>query len=363
VTGVTGAVGATGIAGATGATGAIGNTGSTGLTGSTGATGIAGATGATGIQGVTGSTGATGIAGTTGSTGATGVVGNTGSTGSTGATGIAGSTGSTGATGVTGSTGVNFVGAYSSATTYHMNDAVTFNGALYIDTFNSSITAVPPTTTAEWSVLLPQGATGSTGAPGATGATGAASTVPGPSGPAGATGAQGIQGATGAAGSGTASTGDAPAGIPYAVTAHQISSTIIYNSPATGGGNSGSGINLGEFNTTITPSACTPSYTIYNVTPFSNLTFQMYTAIPALISAASSTGNANQSGTWSLGTTIGDVCTITTAGATGSIPIPAGASCTITGTQVDAGTPLTIVVTGGPSGTGTFTFYAAFSCN
>ena len=147
------------------------------------------------------------------------------------------------------------------------------------------------------------------------------------------------------------------------MTAHQISSTIIYNSPATGGGNAGSGVNLGEFNTTHTPSACTPSYTVYNASPFSNLSFQLYTASPNSILTTSTTGNANTANTWTLNTAVGDSYNITEASATGSAQLPAGATCTITGTQVSALTPLTLVVTGGPSGSGTFTFYTAFSCN
>ena len=156
--------------------------------------------------------------------------------------------------------------------------------------------------------------------------------------------------------------GSPPSGIPYAVSAHQISSTIIYNNPASGGGNSGSGVNLGEFNTTITPSTCTPSYTIYNVTPFPSLTFRLFTAVPAFISPASATGNANTAGTWSLGSPVGGVCLVTSPGAIGSIPLSASATRTVTGTEGAALTPLTLVVTSGPSGTGTFTYYVAFSC-
>jgi hypothetical protein len=67
--------------------------------------------------------------GTTGATGATGV---TGSAGPTGAAGATGPTGSQGATGAVGPAGLDWLGIWSSATPYALNDAVAYNDSSYI---------------------------------------------------------------------------------------------------------------------------------------------------------------------------------------------------------------------------------------
>lgn len=136
------------------------------------AKGDAGATGATGAQGPTGATGATGA------------------TGPQGPAGSAGSTGATGSTGPQGPEGLVWRGAWSSATAYVVDDAVSYNGSSYIAIANHT-NSQPPS--ANWNVLASKGDTGATGATGAQGATGA-------TGSQGAQGVQGVQGAQGAQG-------------------------------------------------------------------------------------------------------------------------------------------------------------------
>lgn len=254
--GPTGATGATGVAGPTGATGSLGPTGPPGERGDQGAQGIAGQAGAQGIPGVTGATGlqgpmgATGPAGPTGlsfqgayssstnyslgqgvlwqgagwvsliasnhgnapdqspaawamfaaqggvgATGATGV-GFAGATGATGSVGLTGNTGATGATGGTGVAGVNFIGNYSSATSYNLGDAVSYGGSSYVSLVASNHGQTPGLSPGYWSVLASQGVAGSTGPSGATGLTGSQ----GVAGPQGITGPVGPTGNTGAAG-------------------------------------------------------------------------------------------------------------------------------------------------------------------
>jgi hypothetical protein len=174
--------GATGAAGAAGAAGATGTTGIAGTSGAKGATGVTGAAGPTGVAGSTGATGATGVAGIAGTTGATGA------TGAAGSAGTAGAPGSTGVAGPTGATGLQWRGAWSGATAYALNDAVSLKGTSYIS-IAPGTNNQPDASPAFWSVLAGQG---SPGTPGATGATGAgAPGATGPTGPAGATGAPG----------------------------------------------------------------------------------------------------------------------------------------------------------------------------
>lgn len=254
--GIMGAAGSPGATGPAGAVGPQGATGATGAAGPVGAPGLAGATGATGLQGPMGTTGAAGpvgmsfagaysagtnyalgqgvlwqgagwvslvsgnrgntpdqspgqwamfaAPGATGNTGATGV-GLSGATGATGSAGAQGPAGIPGATGATGATGLHFVGAYSSAYSYGLGDAVAYNGASYISLLGSNHGQAPDGSPSAWAILAAQGAPGlagpmgSAGATGATGAQGAA----GPAGAVGSTGATGAQGAVGMAFRGT----------------------------------------------------------------------------------------------------------------------------------------------------------------
>lgn len=168
--------------------------------------GSPGATGATGATGAVGATGATGATGTTGAVGATGATGSTGSTGATGSSGGAGSVGATGATGATGPIGMNWTGAWSSSTTYNVDDGVSDGGSSYICIL-SHTNHEPPNAT-YWNTLASVGATGATGATGSTGTGGAvgATGPAGATGPTGATGTTGTTGTTGATGA-TGTTG------------------------------------------------------------------------------------------------------------------------------------------------------------
>lgn len=197
--------------GSTGATGAVGNTGAgtvggTGATGATGSNGLSlnwtGAYNSGTVYSIDDAVSFNGssyvcISPTTGNdpTNATywdlmAQMGATGANGAVGPTGV-GSTGATGASGSAG-TSINWLGAWSSSTTYHANDAVDDNGSSYI-CIATNTNQEPPNGT-YWNELAQMGATGSPGGVGATGATGV-----GASGSAGATGASGATGTAGAA--------------------------------------------------------------------------------------------------------------------------------------------------------------------
>ena len=258
-TGAQGATGPQGTPGATGATGPQGPAGTTGATGPPGATGATGPQGATGpagpagqgfewmgvwsaatayvlddavsyqggsyvciiantgqapavggntywaVMAAQGATGAQGPAGPTGPQGATGATGSQGPTGNTGAQGPQGTTGATGAQGATGPTGPPgsvWRGAWSGATAYALNDAVSYNGASYICLVANTNQAPVVGGSTYWGVMAAQGATGATGAQGPQGNTGATGTQgpAGPTGPTGNTGATGAQGPAGATG-------------------------------------------------------------------------------------------------------------------------------------------------------------------
>ncbi len=196
VTGATGATGAQGMQGEPGPAGAQGGAGPTGIQGPagaqglTGAAGAAGPTGPQGLQGVAGTAGAQGVPGTTGATGPQGA------TGATGAAGPMGTAGENGTNGLNGTPGLAWQGAWSSATSYAVNDAVSYGGTSYLSVVVGNVGQRPDLYPAAWSVLAQAGAAGATGATGATGAAGAA----GPQGPAGATGGTGATGAAGAVG-------------------------------------------------------------------------------------------------------------------------------------------------------------------
>ena len=188
--GQAGLQGAVGPAGAQGVAGPIGPQGPAGLQGLTGATGAVGPAGPQGLPGVAGLAGAQGVPGTTGATGPQGA------TGATGTAGPAGPAGANGTNGLNGTPGLMWQGAWSSATSYAVNDAVSYGGASYLSLTAGNVGAQPNLSPANWAVLAQAGAVGATGTVGATGATGAM----GPQGPQGATGATGATGAAGAVG-------------------------------------------------------------------------------------------------------------------------------------------------------------------
>jgi len=153
---------------------------------SQGPIGPAGPQGLQGIQGVPGPVGLTGANGLPGPIGLQGPIGPTGPQGPTGATGAAGA-------------GVVYRNAYDAATTYAVNDAVTFNGSTYISLQPANMGNSPDTHPALWSVFAAAGATGITGAQGIQGIQGIQG-MQGPQGATGAPGPEGIQGATGSQG-------------------------------------------------------------------------------------------------------------------------------------------------------------------
>lgn len=118
----------------------------------------------------------------------------------------AGLNGAQGIPGLSGSgvpQGIFFEGAYSTTTTYNLQDVVTFNGSAFICLANGVLNLEPDLNPAEWAVLCvggeSLGGSGSSGAAGATGATGATGPE-GPQGPQGETGAMGPQGPIGETG-------------------------------------------------------------------------------------------------------------------------------------------------------------------
>lgn len=225
-----GAQGPAGAQGQTGVPGAVGPAGAAGAMGPAGTTGVAGPTGAAGVAGMAyrgsyvstksyglndavsyqGSTylstaannlgnspdgspalwsvfAAAGLKGVDGGAGAAGVQGQAGVQG---ATGSQGATGLSGAAGVNGATGLRYLGAYTSATNYALNDGVVFGGATYISLADGNRGNAPDVSASWWGLLAQVGASGPTGAAGSAG----------PTGPTGATGAMGSTGASGAAG-------------------------------------------------------------------------------------------------------------------------------------------------------------------
>jgi hypothetical protein len=197
--GIAGPEGNPGPAGPAGVQGMVGSPGPVGIAGPTGIQGPAGAQGLTGPSGSVGSAGPQGLPGVAGTAGAQGLIGATGAAGvqgATGATGVAGPVGpagTNGSNGLNGTPGLTWLGPWSSATSYAVNDAVSYAGASYLSVTAANVGQRPDLYPAAWAVLAQAGAAG---APGATGATGPA----GITGPQGATGAKGATGATGSAG-------------------------------------------------------------------------------------------------------------------------------------------------------------------
>ncbi len=141
--------------------------------------GLKGARGPAGPQGNNGASGAKGDTGPAGSTGPAGPTGATGTQGAQGAQGAQGLKGDKGDQGTPGLIGV-WRGAYSSGTTYALNDVVSFNGASWISRSDGNLTHTPGTT-ADWQLVADKGATGVQG-------------------PKGDQGVQGIQGQAGVIG-------------------------------------------------------------------------------------------------------------------------------------------------------------------
>jgi hypothetical protein len=193
VTGATGATGPQGMQGEVGPAGSAGATGPMGIQGPAGAQGLTGATGAVGSAGPQGLQGIAGTAGGQGIPGATGAAGLQGATGAMGAAGSVGPAGANGTNGLSGTPGLLWAGAWSSAMSYAVNDAVSYGGASYLSVVAGNVGQRPDLYPSAWAVLAQMGTAGAAGTTGITGAQGVA-------GPQGATGATGPTGATGAAG-------------------------------------------------------------------------------------------------------------------------------------------------------------------
>ena len=129
-------------------------------------------------------------AGLNGVAGAAGAAGAQGQAGTQGATGGQGATGPSGAAGVNGVAGLRYLGAYTSATNYGLNDGVVYGGATYISLAGGNRGNAPDLSASWWGLLAQVGAAGPAGDAGSTGQTG----------PTAATGATGATGAAGAAG-------------------------------------------------------------------------------------------------------------------------------------------------------------------
>ncbi len=140
--------------------------------------------------------------GPSGPTGPTGLAGPAGSTGPIGLTGATGATGPTGPAGPTGAKGLQWQGAWSSGTTYVVDDAVSFGGASYVSLAAGNLGNQPDTSPLQWSLLADKGTTGASGPSGPTGPIGLTGTTgaTGATGPLGPTGPTGPVGATGPAG-------------------------------------------------------------------------------------------------------------------------------------------------------------------
>lgn len=188
--------GPSGPSGPTGHTGACGVSGANGVSGVSGVSGVAGACGVSGTTGVGGACGVSGVAGACGVSGTAGTNGACGVSGVAGACGVSGTTGACGVSGVSGVAGgaTNWLGAYSSGTTYHINDAVSSNGSSYICIATTTGNAPPNATF--WSLLAQEGACGVSGTAGVAGACG----VSGVAGSNGACGVSGVAGTNGACG-------------------------------------------------------------------------------------------------------------------------------------------------------------------
>src|SRR5579871_2688157 len=134
--------------------------------------------------------GSVGPTGPAGPTGPTGPAGPAGPAGATGPQGPAGATGPQGATGPPGPTGMNWKNAWSSTTTYNLNDGVLYKNSGYISLTANNLNNAPDSSPTAWSLFAHQGSPGPTGPAGPAGATG----------PQGAQGPQGVPGPTGAQG-------------------------------------------------------------------------------------------------------------------------------------------------------------------
>lgn len=240
---------------AAGAAGPAGPQGATGLEGPMGYPGPTGPQGPIGPVGPSGSQGPAGPTGSMGPQGPAGPEGPIGEAGPSGPTGPAGPQGPAGPTGAAGPAGINFRGAWTAASGYAVNDAVTYGGSTYLAQIANS-GSVPDQNPLLWAVLAQAGGAGPSGPTGpaatvsvgtvTTGAPGSQATVTNSgSGTAAVLNFTIPQGATGAPGSG----GGGGAASSFASMYHPVSFANIYYSVNTPNGTAT------EVGTTAQPSA------------------------------------------------------------------------------------------------------------
>jgi hypothetical protein len=152
--------------------------------------------------------------------------------------------------------------------------------------------------------------------------------------------------------SGGGATGGSPSGIPYTMTYHSMSTTIVYMGPVgTGAGTAPSmGFSL------IAPTACTPSGSWWTFVPG----LSSGAPITASIYVVETTTTATGSDWATTGSPVAS-CTLDTTAAGGNPGSPATCSATASST-VPAGTVLTIKLSGSGLPSTTTSIYQAFSC-
>jgi hypothetical protein len=161
--------------------------GEQGLTGPQGPEGPQGPQGLQGDQGIQGIQGPKGDTGDTGPQGSQGLQGDTGATGATGPQGIQGPIGPAGPQG---DKGLIWQGVWSGATTYVIDDAISFNGSSYISISDGNLNFSPDSEPTKWELLASKGDQGIQGIQG----------IQGDKGDTGDQGPQGIQGVPGVQG-------------------------------------------------------------------------------------------------------------------------------------------------------------------
>jgi hypothetical protein len=127
---------------------------------------VKGDTGDAGPQGATGAQGVQGVKGDTGDVGATGPAGPQGAQGDVGPTGPAGPQG------IQGAPCLVWRGSWSAATTYSVDDAVTYNGSSYRRLVAGTTGTDPAADAANWEQIAAKGDTGATGPAGPQGPAG-----------------------------------------------------------------------------------------------------------------------------------------------------------------------------------------------
>jgi hypothetical protein len=141
----------------------------------------------------------------------------------------------------------------------------------------------------------------------------------------------------------TLGTGANPAGIPFNISPHTLSSSAtVYLGPTSGG----SSTSASPTNSAIAPASCTPSMTIYSYGPTNSITYSLMYVTPN-----------SSSSSWAIGSSIMS-CTISTGSSSGGVQ-----SCSVTAASaVSAGSVLTISAPAQTSASGNTGAFVGFSC-